>query len=779
MLEVAAQKKLLETIVVKKMSELSDIIKHGVSSIFADDDDDDQRNDMDDKALIVQSSLQTVGFTDAEIDKLLDLRNEADITPEEEQDTNVGDNGSLALSPSSPTSPSSKFISLKVSEYSLPEKFSGISDYSVTDYDGGNEDEDEDFKADNIVADDVDDSEKARDDCDFWKTLLAERVERENALEEERRKRELVRRRKRNRRDLGRKGGPRVSGVTLDNDSDDMDDSNDGNYQGTTDDESTSQNLESSSKKQRVEDDGVPPLREGEGKNLKILGFNSRERDAFIRLLLRFGSGKHTSNEHQFLFEKASKDNSLKNKSYVAFERYCKLVWSHIQEHNTVHSDTNSAASRSANARYFSDGCPVEFNCSELLVRFSILYLINQKVEQYDNSKDEFDIKDVSAGSLSLHKSWNNPQFPWRREHDLKFLKGILKHGYGRWKPIYSDPELDLASTLSVVFENRTRKRGKTPQNVEVISSNDKSAVINVDADDDESSNDQSGEKAGKEDGSVKGTEQHHAPPSPNSATQTKKQQQAFQIKANLFFKKRIKDIEDALEKEYEYNNSSEEHRRKIDQQNKAMNAKASHRQLTLDVSATSASSSKVSSSIEDASTGTDDSTSTSVHPIPYSWTGKLIVKPSNGAERHICYLAAYYIGPQDTSGRARLLLEHWPHDIVICKDLERMQDLASFERVFKDNAESVCIWMPIFEMHPTRSSDMSAKRREYIFGLLLQKMIEKCSCKLIPLDNDKVLMLFPARLCESLKPYHQENDLPTLASIVLPSSQLHDLDAK
>lgn len=168
-----------------------------------------------------------------------------------------------------------------------------------------------------------------------------------------------------------------------------------------------------------------PPLMEGEGRELRILGFNHRQRSVFVNVLMRFGLGDFSWSE--FI-------PRLKPKTPEEIKDYGTLFLSHIAE------DINDSP-------FFSDGIPKEgLRIQDVLVRLAILHLIRDKVKALteDPAMPLF-----SQGShMYRYYSLRNTKV-WKEEHDRKLLYAICsRHGYGRWLSIVEDPQLGLGPVI-------------------------------------------------------------------------------------------------------------------------------------------------------------------------------------------------------------------------------------------------------------------------------------------------------------------------------------------
>ncbi|KAG2604632.1 hypothetical protein PVAP13_4NG114681 [Panicum virgatum] len=156
------------------------------------------------------------------------------------------------------------------------------------------------------------------------------------------------------------------------------------------------------------------PLMEGEGRTLRVLGFNNAQRSLFLQTLNRYGFQNYDWKEYL---------HRLKGKSVEEIQRYAELVMAHLVE------DINDSD-------YFSDGVPKEgMRVDDVLVRIANISLIEEKVAAMGQGKNTnlfpnyllYEFQGLSGGRI------------WKTEHDLLLLKGILKHGYARWQYISDD----------------------------------------------------------------------------------------------------------------------------------------------------------------------------------------------------------------------------------------------------------------------------------------------------------------------------------------------------
>lgn len=177
--------------------------------------------------------------------------------------------------------------------------------------------------------------------------------------------------------------------------------------------------------RQSPSEPGPAPLMAGDGRSLRVLGFNQKQRSVFVQLLMRFGLGDLSWMEFV---------PRLKPKSAEEIKDYGALFLSHISE-GVTESPT------------FSDGVPKEgLRIQDILVRLAILHLIRNKVKLMVENPHA-PLFPASVRQAARNSSYKNTQV-WKEEHDRLLLVGVVKHGYGRWQSIIDDAELQLQPAL-------------------------------------------------------------------------------------------------------------------------------------------------------------------------------------------------------------------------------------------------------------------------------------------------------------------------------------------
>ena len=140
----------------------------------------------------------------------------------------------------------------------------------------------------------------------------------------------------------------------------------------------------------------LPPLISKSGPNIEILGFNPRQRKAFLNAIMRFGIPPPDAFKSQWLVR------DLRCKSEKEFRAYVSLFMKHLCESTTENSET------------FSDGVPREgLSRHHVLSRIGIMSLIRKKVQEFENINgvwsmpDQAPLNDNSNDLMDEFKSTN------------------------------------------------------------------------------------------------------------------------------------------------------------------------------------------------------------------------------------------------------------------------------------------------------------------------------------------------------------------------------------
>uniref|UniRef100_A0A8D8WT53 Chromodomain-helicase-DNA-binding protein Mi-2 homolog n=1 Tax=Cacopsylla melanoneura TaxID=428564 RepID=A0A8D8WT53_9HEMI len=155
------------------------------------------------------------------------------------------------------------------------------------------------------------------------------------------------------------------------NDDDDFDEKNDGDLTGRR-----SAKKKEMSKQER--DRPLPPLLARVGGNIEVLGFNARQRKAFLNAIMRYGMPPQDSFNSQWLVR------DLRGKSEKNFKAYVSLFMRHLCEPGAD------------NAENFADGVPREgLSRQHVLTRIGVMSLIRKKVQEFEHINGYYSMPEV------------------------------------------------------------------------------------------------------------------------------------------------------------------------------------------------------------------------------------------------------------------------------------------------------------------------------------------------------------------------------------------------
>ncbi|RNA44096.1 CHDCT2 domain [Brachionus plicatilis] len=258
----------------------------------------------------------------------------------------------------------------------------------------------------------------------------------------------------------------------------------------------------------------LPPLLARVGGNIEVLGFNARQRRAYLNGIMRFGMPPHDVFNSQWM----SRD--LRGKTDKEFKAYTAMFMRHLCEPCVDNQQQQT----------FADGVPREgMSRQQVLTRMAVMSLIRKKVQEYEQVNGMWSMPELSVtltdeavsdveseqqqpklerpvikdqtnpmtvlkstsrvkyskgsksdkvgqfkfmfniaegGFTELHTLWQNEQKSvhagkeyetWHRRHDYWLLSGIITHGYSRWQDIQQDTKFAI---ISEPFKQDMKERG-------------------------------------------------------------------------------------------------------------------------------------------------------------------------------------------------------------------------------------------------------------------------------------------------------------------------------
>ncbi|XP_034747905.1 chromodomain-helicase-DNA-binding protein 4a isoform X2 [Etheostoma cragini] len=329
--QVAKKKMMLTHLVVRpglgsktgsmSKQELDDILKFGTEQLFKDEFERENKSKEEDSSVI--------HYDDKAIDRLLD-RNQMDTDEPELQSMN---------------------------EY--------LSSFKVAQYVVKDEEEEEEEVQREIIK------QEESVDPDYWEKLLRHHYEQQQEdlarnLGKGKRIRKQV-----NYNDGSQEDRGKDRADWQDDQSDGQSDYSVASEEGDEDfDERTEANSRRPNRKglRNDKDKPLPPLLARVGGNIEVLGFNSRQRKAFLNAVMRYGMPPQDAFTTQWLVR------DLRGKSEKEFKAYVSLFMRHLCEPGADGAET------------FADGVPREgLSRQHVLTRIGVMSLIRKKVQEFEH----------------------------------------------------------------------------------------------------------------------------------------------------------------------------------------------------------------------------------------------------------------------------------------------------------------------------------------------------------------------------------------------------------
>lgn len=127
----------------------------------------------------------------------------------------------------------------------------------------------------------------------------------------------------------------------------------------------------------------LPPLLARVGGNIEVLGFNARQRKAFLNAIMRYGMPPQDAFNSQWLVR------DLRGKSEKIFKAYVSLFMRHLCEPGADNAET------------FADGVPREgLSRQHVLTRIGVMSLIRKKVQEFEHINGEYSMPEMFRKSL-------------------------------------------------------------------------------------------------------------------------------------------------------------------------------------------------------------------------------------------------------------------------------------------------------------------------------------------------------------------------------------------
>ncbi|KAL0268514.1 UNVERIFIED_CONTAM: hypothetical protein PYX00_010429 [Menopon gallinae] len=135
----------------------------------------------------------------------------------------------------------------------------------------------------------------------------------------------------------------------------------------------------------------LPPLLARVGGNIEVLGFNARQRKAFLNAIMRYGMPPQDAFNSQWLVR------DLRGKSEKNFKAYVSLFMRHLCEPGADNAET------------FADGVPREgLSRQHVLTRIGVMSLIRKKVQEFEHINGFYSMPEAIKKTLSDSKKNDN-----------------------------------------------------------------------------------------------------------------------------------------------------------------------------------------------------------------------------------------------------------------------------------------------------------------------------------------------------------------------------------
>ncbi|EHH62560.1 hypothetical protein EGM_20938, partial [Macaca fascicularis] len=140
-------------------------------------------------------------------------------------------------------------------------------------------------------------------------------------------------------------------------------------------------------------DKPLPPLLARVGGNIEVLGFNARQRKAFLNAIMRYGMPPQDAFTTQWLVR------DLRGKSEKEFKAYVSLFMRHLCEPGADGAET------------FADGVPREgLSRQHVLTRIGVMSLIRKKVQEFEHVNGRWSMPELAE--VEENKKMSQPGSP-------------------------------------------------------------------------------------------------------------------------------------------------------------------------------------------------------------------------------------------------------------------------------------------------------------------------------------------------------------------------------
>ena len=170
-----------------------------------------------------------------------------------------------------------------------------------------------------------------------------------------------------------------------------------------------------------------------------VKGFTKGHRKVFKKLLMKHGAGKKIEGTNHFDFFTVH-SHMQAYKTLPEVQDYGRMMLQHLKEYEVEEAKAKAEAPVPyKQPERYQDGVPREgVKATVVLVRIAEINLVLRKVEEYCRNPHPFEYYVGTPKFRMPGKKY------WTDLDDHNFLLGVVKHGYGAWREMLEDDQLNL-----------------------------------------------------------------------------------------------------------------------------------------------------------------------------------------------------------------------------------------------------------------------------------------------------------------------------------------------
>ncbi|XP_035475224.2 chromodomain-helicase-DNA-binding protein 3 isoform X2 [Scophthalmus maximus] len=282
-------------------------------------------------------------------------------------------------------------------------------------------------------------------------------------------------------------------------------------------------------------DKPLPPLLARVGGNLEVLGFNTRQRKAFLNAVMRWGMPSQDAFSSQWLVR------DLRGKTEKEFKAYVSLFMRHLCEPVADGAET------------FADGVPREGLCRQpVLTRIGVMSLVKKKIQEFEHINGRWSLPELKP-EVSVDKSSSRASSP-----AVKTATPTPEASYNNTPctstPATPAPVDKLEKNGKEGEKEEDKEECETPSEKEKAKEKDEGKEVDSDKTEDAEESVSPGQKAeGKEENDLKEAEEKDTTDTPGTTTEEKSKEETKQTsKQDAELKEEKSEAEKVAEEERE-----------------------------------------------------------------------------------------------------------------------------------------------------------------------------------------------------------------------------------